>query len=279
MYLFIMLHDIPAYFARTPETFRPIDAGLRAAPPAEEKTTDTEWVEGSFSKLGEANKALRISGSNRTWKIPLGEKAGEASRERFNVKQGTVEFFVKINTPPDLCTATGIPFWLEFEKKTTFHFWHTEPASFFTLEPVSAILISNNYEARPLGNLGQSYPGIGMTNLTSGQWYHLAFEWTLNDGNDKLLRRAYLNGVPFKFESHAEPYPAWPTAFKMPPQIDDHIRITSRGHDLTVDELRISDIPRYGYDETFKPPAEPYKPDKHTLLLMHLDGNMDAAGK
>ena len=56
---------------------------------------------------------------------------------------------------------------------------------------------------------------------------------------------------------------------------------------ICLDELRVSNVPRYpftvgrptlGGRRAFEPPTSPFEPDKDTLLLFHLDGNVEGVG-
>ena len=93
------------------------------------------------------------------------------------------------------------------------------------------------------------------TALLAGQWYHLAA--TYSDGT----ARTYVNGVA-----------AEPTTTGALTQGSLFQAGGLSGYAFyagTIDEVRISNVPRYNGD--FTAPAAPFRPDANTLVLWHFD--------
>ena len=205
----------------------------------------------------------------RTWTIHLGEATSTGGRRRFPNTHGTIEFFVRLNRPPELSPA-GLPLRVDFAHGVEVTDWFR---SFFSLEYKNGIMFCDGARSANVVGLGPWDHNIGPTTLLPARWYHVAIMWRLDDGKGKMYRRVHLNGVPCDF-GNGETYSWWPNALKAA-AIADKLVMAAGGRDVSLDELRVSDVLRYGDKERFSPPAKPFAPDEHTLLLMHLDGNME----
>jgi len=66
--------------------------------------------------------------------------------------------------------------------------------------------------------------------------------------------------VETSYNRHIKPEAGWAGA---------ELSIPADHAGLFVDELRVSDVARYA--ESFEPPAAPFEPDEHTVVLSHFD--------
>lgn len=116
--------------------------------------------------------------------------------------------------------------------------------------------------------------------LREGRRYHVAVTWLIDgDRSDVEVfvngrRKTYSDhraGVPYNLKS--DDLAASQDVVKFGTAISTGY-IEGAGN--VFDELRISDTMRY--TDTFTPPLTPFIADDHTVLLMHMDGNLDASG-
>ena len=266
---FLILHDVPAYVSFRPASVKPIDTGLRAELQRAD-ASDAMWVEGAFRGSGGPNKALRLCGRRRLG-IPLGKLTKSGGRERLLNTQGTFEFLVRLNRAPELCPG-GLPFLVNLAKGVKVTQWFR---SFLSLEYKNGVMMGDGFRGNKIAGFGPWDTSIGPTTLAARRWYHVAVQWKLDDGKGKMYRRVYLNGVPVDY-AYYEAHSWGPNALK-PVPIAERLILNAAQRDVTVDELRISDAPRYEDKQPFKPSSKPYALDKHTLLLVHFDGNMAPA--
>ncbi len=111
------------------------------------------------------------------------------------------------------------------------------------------------------------------------------------------MRRVYLDGYPYAYgdvSGAQDPIDWWPQA--MPPAIagdwmfigDDGARRLLPSAAMVVDELRISDVPRYpfmpgppkvGGRKAFNPPEDIFTPDAHTCAIYHFEGNANGVDR
>ena len=91
-------------------------------------------------------------------------------------------------------------------------------------------------------------------------WNHIAA--VADDLNEEV--RIYHNGIVLT--TWLEHPSLWPEAITLPD--DRHFHVGSDGDPIRVDEVRLSDIPRYGV--SFTPPIR-HEPDGNTRLLLHLN--------
>jgi hypothetical protein len=255
-----LIEGIPACASLRRESAVEMDAGLRAAPPAPARDGDGPWVEGAFPNVAR-NLALRVSGV-QAYRVALGKGLRPGVRERYNSAQGTIEMLVKLNSPPGLASAhaTGIPFRIPIRPGAdSVSFWDK-----------NLVTMSDGETTCEVGRIGPCQYAAGPAELTPGRWHHLAVVWKRSNECGRFYGRLYLNGVgapaalggqgPLRLVEFAE-----------------HLLIESRGHDVTLDEVRISDTDRYEGADRFVPSSKLHQPDEHTLLLLHLDGNLEPA--
>jgi len=95
---------------------------------------------------------------------------------------------------------------------------------------------------------------------TTGSWTHVAA--VLDD--DAQEARTYWNGE--RLTDFTLSPPSWPAGLSLP--VHGELQIAPGSADTFIDELRISDIPRYTASFT---PSKRFEPDGHTRLLLHLD--------
>ena len=113
------------------------------------------------------------------------------------------------------------------------------------------------------------------------QWtWNDGYKWTSgsNDKTGKFMMRAYLDGRPDLASYVNWKHKYWPNAVAAPPPGAEW-RLGGVGFDFMVDEFRVSDILRYGFNEEFTPPIKPYAMDEHTLALFHFDGDLKGTGR
>lgn len=210
------------------------------------------FVEGKF---GQAANWL-----NRFVEIPV----TGLPRER-----GTVEFWVR-----PTWSATDF----EFPKTTT-------RMQLFKASPVE---ITYNIDPNP-GNSGIYNQAVwellvrdagstkAQTFFEAGRWYHVALTWNVDGANSECA--IFVNGRKKGHYHYARGMAREVSPEKLVAAAES-IRFGS-GHMYggsprgeLYDELRVSKAVRYTAD--FEPPHVPFSPDADTVLLMHLDGNVDA---
>lgn len=124
------------------------------------------------------------------------------------------------------------------------------------------------------------YAREGIRNV-SGTWHHWAFVWDETAENIENGLRIYLNGKEIgRGQAHhpermTNPGVDIPIGIGYPFQINCRNTSICEGN-ASIDELRISRIPRYNKD--FTPPSAPFALDKDTTALFHFDGEMSGEG-
>lgn len=128
--------------------------------------------------------------------------------------------------------------------------------------------------------------------LPVNEWAHVAVEWRpLKQDSTRRAVHVYVNGHDRKsyrsiwWDGYGRQEFRFPADGKW---LKRFLCRASRGAPFLIDELRVSDVPRYT-DESialghrqlvnprrFRPPSGRFEPDSHTLLLMRLDGNLEA---
>ena len=103
----------------------------------------------------------------------------------------------------------------------------------------------------------------GITKVADGAWHHVA---VVRSGNNVRL---FVDGSLDGSTSYSFSYPSYEIAIAGQ-------SLNDRGFSGHLDELRVSKgIARWSAG--FTPPAEPYTPDIHSSLLLHLDGDESAS--
>lgn len=199
------------------------------------------------------------------------------------VPEGTVEFFVRLNTNPDLLGAEGLPMRLPLNDSVPRSAEWID--SLLRWEYKSSVMVGDGVMAEVPGRLCASAwdHANSPTVLRAGRWYHLAAVWKLNDGG-RLTCYTYLNGEPYPMGDFDLSVWDWrqPALRLVLPgpalQVGALPGVRAARYDFRLDELRISDIIRYPHHNrrelmVFQPPQAPLQPDAHTLLLFHFDGD------
>jgi len=127
--------------------------------------------------------------------------------------------------------------------------------------------------------------------LPVNEWAHVAVEWRpLKQDPTRQAVHVYVNGHDRKsyrsiwWDGYGQREFRFPSDGKW---LKRFLCRAPRGAPFLIDELRVSDVPRYT-DESialghrqlvnprrFRPPSARFEPDSHTLLLMRLDGNLE----
>lgn len=279
----LKFYDIPAVVALSRESlFVPADPPA-TAPDYASRESQTPFLNGGFA----GSQAVLIRGHDQL-RIPLGEKTGPSSRQRFNAARGTIEFFFQLNENPFFANAAGLPLRLAPDDSAKFDNWVRR---WFLCDWKNAVLFltpDGRVHDGDAHRFGPWEPQVGMIDLKPGVWYHLAVQWdadkefAVGSGTRRKSQvRVFLNGrnrsnQPWYdhpdnlLDSYAAPLPA--------PMLE----MLSEGHHVLFDELRVSDIERVPFrslDDRCPVPTRPYEPDAHTLLLMHFDGDVQGEGR
>ena len=269
---FFKIQGVPAYTAASQEAAFEIDTGLRDEPPPEPSDLEEAFVGGTFARAAR-DQALQLNGRDRLV-IPLGEKVSSTRRKHFEASEGTLEFFVRLNTHSSLLGAEGLPIQISLDPSVAIkHAWMT---SLLRFDWKSTVMLSDGFTAHNFAHFGRWSHHGSPDRLQAGKWYHFAVIWTLDD-NGRLLKRAFLNGEPDPMGTYAERR-WWPPALKevLPGpelRIGAFPEARAKKFDFALDELRVSDVVRYEYEKTSAPPSRAFEPDAHTLLLFHFDGD------
>jgi len=271
---FFKVSGVPAYVALTQEVAFDVQGDLKttADPPPSDR--NVAFVPGAFGK--DEDRALQLNAAD-SLEIALGDKVSTTRRQYFEAKEGTVEFFVRLNTNPDLLGAAGLPIRVAMDSSVR----NSRPwcAGFLNWEYKTSVFVNNGEETRELCRLsparwsGHNSPAV----LRPGRWYHHAVTWKLN-AKGKFHGQGYLNGIPYD-TGKGPNYSFWLAALKpvLPGpvlQIGRHKGSRIPRFDFALDELRVSDTMRYALDKAFQPPDAPFQTDKNTLLLFHFDGHV-----
>lgn len=269
---FFKIQGVPAYAAVREESAFELDTGLRDVPPPKPSAPGRQFVEGAFPGAARG-QALQLNARDRLT-IPLGDKLSSTRRKHFEAAQGTLEFFVKLNTHSSLLSAEGLPIQVPLDPSVPRkHGWMQ---NLLQLDWKSTVMISDGTTALNFANFGRWSHQGSPDRLLAGQWYHFAVIWQLDDGG-KLLKHAFLNGEPDPVGVYAHRRWWGPAMSKVLPgpalRIGAHPAMRVKRFDFVLDELRVSDMIRYDYDKAFAPPKRPFAPDGSTLLLLHFDGD------
>ena len=222
-----------------------------AAPPAPKG--ESLHAPGAFEKPGDqglivtGRKHLEVYGGP---KHPSGEGLAFLP-----FKQGTVEFFMK----PEWSTADLPP-------KTRRGLFYGRMAK----SGGSNYYIVSYTKDRLEGYIRCLRDGKSRSHRTTkkglafkkGEWVHVAWVW----GKDQAL---FINGKKVA----SRPMEGFEVLSPMTCLVLGHSR-ANKNIDAVVDELRVSDIPRY--DKDFTPSRkEPLTADDHTRALFHFDGDLN----
>ena len=231
------------------------------------------------------SKAVHVDGRDQL-RIPLGEKTGVRSRKRLNALTGTIEFFFQLNESPYFAKTAGLPLRVSPDRAAPYKGWMRH---WLSIEYKNAVLFTfpDARSQRP-ARFGPWEYRVGMIDLRPGRWYHLAIVWHTRksftigaNSKAKSQARVFLDGRNLGTTVY-DTQPNWfPDAYDAPLPAE-FMEMFSTNHNVLFDELRVSDVERVAWDrsmETYPVPTKPYKPDKHTLLLMHFDGDFSGVGR
>jgi len=282
VYYILKLYDIPAMVALDRESVMDLPDPIMPNPDFDGLPQSAIFVEGAM----EGGLALLLNGKDEL-KIPLGDVVGPTARHHFDAQRGTIEFFFKLNEDPAFSTAAGIPFVVPLDEEQNIKTWLNALMS-FEYKNHFTILTSRGDAHRTVA-LGPWNAPPGMLNVKPGRWYHVAIIWDADLSMDvqgqqrkKFMHQAFIDGVAAKHQSLANasrPDPYWLIDGFTMPRPADAIEMCSHQHNIVIDELRISRVPRAQFlDKTYPVPTAPLKRDEDTLILMHFDGNTDFTG-
>jgi hypothetical protein len=278
---YFKLTGIPPYIAPSKDAyFRPIAATI--------PTVDVQATPPIAYARGKFRRGIRLQGNLAYLKLPTGkqDENDPTIRDYFNASQGTIEMFVYFDRRVIEGGYSGKLLHIPFKNSTN------AMMNFIPAASWDGLIRSGGEQVRQV-NLTDSSCS---PSIDANQWYHLAIQWNLND-NGKLMRRVFLDGYPFAYGDAAgkqDPIDWWPQAMT-PAQAGDWMYIGDDGAKrllpsaaMVIDELRISDVPRYpfmpgppkvGGRKAFNPPEDIFTPDAHTCAIYHFEGNANGVDK
>jgi hypothetical protein len=209
-------------------------------------------------------------------RIDRGPKIGEKKFALIDYERGTIELWLRPRWTASMLTDTH---------ERGFFGGALFPLHYSVVVPdrIDARTLSRNFNLFEMNIWGEGgYPAVQRhylpVTLRQGDWYHLAFSWD-TDAQRGWIAELYVNGRPSNPDNRPHVgLSHWgesdrhhkPMVIGVPNSSD----LMLLGNiQCDIDELRISDVPRYPM------PFEPLKPaaheaDEHTLLLMHFDGDL-----
>ncbi len=240
---------------------------------------DSVWTPGQTKQEGD--QALLLNGK-RSLILPRGEKkdSGRRNYQFVDYDKGTLEFWFKPQwTSPLLTEKKTFPIikCMEWELSYFNYLGNTVDGKEFPF-------VDNQFLFRALSpDKKPPYVPQDIRNhmsIEQGDWHHLALCWEYDTGKKVWNAELYIDGRSEHGGLHRYEYAPklgynWDVAepsrpFEFP-----------GGFNAVIDEIRISDIPRYSV--SFDPiPRRPFETDKHTRLLLHMNGNakaVDGEGK
>lgn len=223
---------------------------------------------------GMFGEAWLLSGKSML-NIPLGGEKGERDYEYFHAQEGTLEFWFRPN-------------WSSLELEPS------EKGLSFLSNPGAKFKLSYQYNPSSLNeasrsslfsyitgdgvNLQGAFKPVGLrdyrsTLFNAGQWYHVAVVWyspySNKDRTEKTLQIfSYVDGKRGQYFDHTSVLKNYKVV-----KIESPLMLRG-GMNGLIDELRISDIPRYKND--FIPQRTEFTLDANTLMLIHFNGDLKA---
>jgi len=255
---------IPAAVARSESGWFLPEAGL---PPAAAPAPAGGYHLGQGRKLG----------------IPLGNQSQPGSYEFFHTQRGTLEFWVRPNWSATQATASSQHPIFRIGPKWTMIYNIVPPEALVGDRPENLLMGSPHLLTRV--DFEGKHPGVDPQKLYNAaafpgeQWHHIAFVWDTTP-KDGWVSEVFVDGRPSSnFNRHGYGLSRYnaiaqkdPTAWQ-PATPGAEIEFSDL-FDGSVDEVRISDTPRY--TEAFTPPERHFEPDASTLLLLHLSDGIKA---
>jgi hypothetical protein len=265
---FLKLYGVPPFVAQQPEM-------LFVPEPDGRSPADPEWDSASRFPGGRFGKAVSVIGQKGHVVLPLGPVLDRpGARKYLDIGKGTIEFFIRM---PRSLVAGG----------------YVLPVIHVPGEPRAGLdLYMHRFGYGTVTKDAKWQYRFAYAHATAEayEWHHVVYMWNLND-DGKIMHRFFLNGHP---DPVADPGGSmerrnnWPAATE-PFHPGEFLYLggnwTSDDLPIHIDELRISDIPRYPYHQgypirpggskAFDPPAKPFAVDEHTLALFHFDGAVE----
>ncbi|MDP6505621.1 MAG: hypothetical protein QF886_18515, partial [Planctomycetota bacterium] len=216
---------------------------------------------------GRFGKGLRL-GNGRTLIIPTGEVTSDHTREFFDARRGSIEFWFRLDRPG----------------------WESAHTISLPLQ-VPAIDTTGKKLGKPLLVWGAKTWrfGNGRGNIARNlqpwlpwrmddRWHHLCISFDHRyelQENDHALYRVWLDGAP-RYQSYD-----WsvPVAIE-PGQAGETWTLGGQPCSwMVIDDMRISNKVRHEFTEVFKPLDKPHPFDSDTLLHFTFDGKTTAEGR
>ena len=279
--------NIPPFFA-VGSAASYFDPGIpwtrRPAPSFKRPDPKLKFVEGAFA--GPGNRAVQLTGRRR-FRLLGGAPHASGDGLRFlPLKKGTIEFWMKPNWHTCALQPKG---WkclvhLPVAKGLAWSLWHyVKPrARMDNLDFLYSHVLYGWFYSDGVAKLS-TMRRYRRTVFEPGEWYHVAWVWGQEDGlvpgnppyhtkvrNNVLIARIFVNGKQGSTTGYRW-YKNQPC--QAPISLEIGRGYASGNIDAAVDELRISDVQRYGEDFTPSREAE-FKPDTHTRALFHFNGDL-----
>jgi len=272
--------DIPPVFARSrSELFVPPQAGKPAPLPVPD-TADAPYGVGSGGESSDLAFRLKTQGLQ----IPRGNQTAEGSFQYFDPRRGTLEFWFKPAWSSALLPSTkkipllNTPKWWLTLQAAQQEFMSTGKQELAALEGSH---LEWSVEPQPPARVPQRV--VLPVDFWQDRWHHIALSWDTRpdvgwvselyvDGQPALSWNR--TGVMSRFQSgiKGEKLTDWKSADP------GEFFLMHRGVDGWVDQIRVSNIPRY--EAPFDPPLQgSLAPDKDTLLFLPLDGTLEGSAQ
>jgi|GEM_PF-2275370 len=276
----VKLYDVPALVSMSREAVFAMDNPPMPVADYEPGTGPTAFLPGVFGQ------ALHLNGRDEL-RIPLGEKTDKHSRKRLTTRRGTIEFFFKLNAEPYFAQAAGLPMQLRPDDSAPFKNWSHKWLS-LNHKNALVMLMPDGRQLAPV-RFGPWDKDVGMIEFKPGEWHHLAIVWDASKvmdvhGSPKAVTqlRTFLDGRNLSTGTYDQPH--WLFDAHSAPLPADVFEWISEGHDVLIDELRVSDVERVPYpgpnvEVHYPVPQQPYSVDENTLMLLHFDGDQVGLGR
>lgn len=253
-----------------------------AAITAEKQSAEPMYVAGLTSRPGD--RALSLTGK-RSLAIPRGRPLGDRRYEFIDYTQGTLEFWFEPRWSTGAATGESQAAFL------TGAFWPCSIRHYGgddedpRVAPCFQLLAAASQA--PAGKLGLGYPPQELRNVTAvhaGSWHHFAVCWQ-TDPQRGWISELYIDGKPALgwarketglgrfMESERKRLPPLPWPIDLPG--GEKISLVGSALNAVVDELRISDAPRYPKPFTALRQSR-LDADDETRLLIRFDGDASA---
>jgi len=250
-------------------------AGAKAEPLAELPPVSNGFTTGISDLSSDQAWALQ---PGRNLAIPRGRQHSPTRFDHFDYERGTIEMWLRPRWTAPMLTQThdrpllgGACFFIDYRALVNESLPPREMARRFNLFHTSI-------------HGASGYPPVQRHYLPlavrQGRWYHFAFSWDTHPTRG-WISEMYIDGRP----SNPDNRPHTGMSHWGEQEVGKHRPMTIKpmqhdmlmmmgAFDADVDELRISDTPRY--PARFKPiDRASFEVDEHTLLLMRFDGSLN----